>query len=263
MSKKQDKIKDTILRSTENSVASVADDNVKANMEVETGAGMEPKILRSSDGKCCAWCSSLVGEYYEDEAPDDIYARHDNCNCTVTYISEKGYQDAHTKKWIEREEVDARRRRIDADNKYTNSQIIKRQREAASRKGEAEDFRRKEKAIRGIRATGRNKFSKGFTKKNLKEHFGPEGRHTKEYPGWTAKKYEREALKLVQSRTTDDIIGYKTKNGAVVRYRKSTNDLVVGYPNGGIATMFKPKGNTQKGYQYVLGKMKKEGIIHD
>lgn len=67
----------------------------------------------------------------------------------------------------------------------------------------------------------------------------------------------------MQSRTTDDIIGYKTKNGAVVRYRKSTNDLVVGYPNGGIATMFKPKGNTQKGYQYVLGKMKKEGIIHD
>lgn len=263
MSKKQDKIKDTILRSTENSVASVADDNVKANMEVETGAGMEPKILRSSDGKCCAWCSALAGEYYADEAPDDIYARHDNCNCTVTYISEKGFQDAHTKKWIEREEVDARRRRIDADNKYTNSQIIKRQREAASRKGEAEDFRRKEKAIRGIRATGRNKFSKGFTKKNLKEHFGPEGRHTKEYPGWTAKKYEREALKLVQSRTTDDIIGYKTKNGAVVRYRKSTNDLVVGYPNGGIATMFKPKGNTQKGYQYVLGKMKKEGIIHD
>ena len=263
MSKKQDKIKDTILRSTENAVASVADDNVKANMEVETGAGMEPKILRSSDGKCCAWCSALAGEYYADEAPDDIYARHDNCNCTVTYISEKGFQDAHTKKWIEREEVDARRRRIDADNKYTNSQIIKRQREAASRKGEAEDFRRKEKAIRGIRATGRNKFSKGFTKKNLKEHFGPEGRHTKEYPGWTAKKYEREALKLVQSRTTDDIIGYKTKNGAVVRYRKSTNDLVVGYPNGGIATMFKPKGNTQKGYQYVLGKMKKEGIIHD
>lgn len=117
MSKKQDKIKDTILRSTENSVASVADDNVKANMEVETGAGMEPKILRSSDGKCCAWCSSLVGEYYEDEAPDDIYARHDNCNCTVTYISEKGYQDAHTKKWIDQQELEVRRERIATDRK--------------------------------------------------------------------------------------------------------------------------------------------------
>lgn len=118
MSKKQDKIKDTILRSTENSVASVADDNVKANMEVETEAGMEPKILRSSDGKCCAWCSSLVGEYYEDEAPDDIYARHDNCNCTVTYESEKGYQDAHTKKWIDQQELEARRERIAADKNY-------------------------------------------------------------------------------------------------------------------------------------------------
>ncbi|MGN8713957.1 hypothetical protein [Hornefia butyriciproducens] len=255
---------DAILdRAVTNFSMSIPAEIVENNAKFEMRAGMRPRIVRSSGGNSCAWCSSLAGEYYADEAPDDIYRRHDNCTCTVTYISEKGYQDAHTKKWIEREEVDARCRRIDADNKYTNSQIIKRQREAASRKGEAEDFRRKEKAIRGIRATGRNKFSKGFTKKNLKEHFGPEGRHTKEYPGWTAKKYEREALKLVQSRTTDDIIGYKTKNGAVVRYRKSTNDLVVGYPNGGIATMFKPKGNTQKGYQYVLGKMKKEGIIHD
>ena len=122
MSKKQDKIKDTILRSTENSVASVADDNVKANMEVETGAGMEPKILRSSDGKCCAWCSALAGEYYADEAPDGIYARHDNCNCTVTYISEKGFQDAHTKKWIDQRELEARRERILADRKHRHSQ---------------------------------------------------------------------------------------------------------------------------------------------
>ena len=125
MSKKQDKIKDTIIRSTENSVASVADDNVKANMEVETGAGMEPKILRSSDGKCCAWCSALAGEYYADEAPDDIYARHDNCNCTVTYISEKGYQDAHTKKRINQEELSERRNRIEIDKNLLRKMEIK------------------------------------------------------------------------------------------------------------------------------------------
>ena len=132
MSKKQDKIKDIILRSTENSVASVADDNVKANMEVETGAGMEPKILRSSDGKCCAWCSSLVGEYYEDEAPDDIYARHDNCNCTVTYISEKGYQDAHSKKLIDQQELEVRRERIATDRK--NISKLRKEREVAKTK---------------------------------------------------------------------------------------------------------------------------------
>ncbi|MDD6299442.1 colicin D domain-containing protein [Hornefia butyriciproducens] len=125
MSKKQDKIKDTILRSTENAVASVADDNVKANMEVETGAGMEPKILRSSDGKCCAWCSALAGEYYADEAPDGIYARHDNCNCTVTYISEKGFQDAHTKKWINQQELSERRNRIEIDKNLLRKMEIK------------------------------------------------------------------------------------------------------------------------------------------
>lgn len=84
-----------------------------------------------------------------------------------------------------------------------------------------------------------------------------------EEESWTAKKYEQEAIKLVQSRTTDDIIGYKRLDGAVVRYRKSTNDLVIGYPPNDIATMYKPKGNKQKGYKYVLREMKKKAIIHD
>lgn len=35
----------------------------------------------------------------------------------MTYISEKGYQDAHTKKWIEQQELDARRERIAGDRK--------------------------------------------------------------------------------------------------------------------------------------------------
>lgn len=91
-------------------------------------AGMRPRIVRSSNGKCCPWCSSLAGEYYADEAPDDIYARHDNCTCTVTYISEKGYQDAHTKKWIAQQETEARRSRIDGDRAYIET--LRREREA-------------------------------------------------------------------------------------------------------------------------------------
>jgi hypothetical protein len=233
---------DAILdRAVENFARSIPADTIKSNVEFEMHAGMRPRIIRSSNGKCCAWCSSVAGEYYADEAPDDIYKRHDNCNCTVTYISEKGRQDAHTKAWIRQEEVEARRVRIDGDQKYINDLRLQRMRDRAARVGEAEELKNQEKAIRNIHATGENKFTGGFRKKNLAIHFGPHGKHTSEYPGWTAEKYAQESLKLVQSRTTDDIIGYKTIEGAVVRYRKSTNDFVLGYPQSGIATMFKPK----------------------
>lgn len=256
-------IEDILYRAIENFAKSIPTDVIENNVRFELHAGMRPRIVRSSDGHCCAWCSALAGEYYADEAPADIYRRHDNCSCTVTYISEKGYQDAHTKKWIDQQETAARRSRIDGDQKYTNGLILRQRQKAAERVGEEEEFRRQLEAIRYIHATGPNKFNNGFTKKNLEAHFGPHGRHTDEYPGWTAEKYEEEALKLVQSPVTDDIIGYKRLDGAVVRYRKSTNDLVIGYPDGGIASMYKPKGNKQAGYRYVIGKMKEKAIIHD
>ncbi|MGI6205516.1 MAG: hypothetical protein ACOYJI_02635 [Anaerovoracaceae bacterium] len=253
-------IDDILDRAIDNFARSIPADFVESNVEFEQHAGMRPRIIRSSAGKCCAWCSAIAGEYYADEAPDDIYRRHDNCTCTVTYISEKGAQDAHTKKWIGKQETSARRARIDKDQKYANDLILKRRREAAERAGMAEKFRKQEREIRNIHATGRNTFKMGFSPQNIEKHFGPNGSHTKQYPGWTKEKYEKEALKLVQSRTTDDIIGYKTIEGAVVRYRKSTNDFVVGYPNNmGLATMFRPR----KKLKYVLNYMKREGIIHD
>ena len=118
----QKKIEEVITRSVENTVRSVVDDFVNANVKSEISAGMRPRIVRSSDGKCCTWCSSMAGEYYANEAPKDIYRRHDNCNCTVTYISDKGYQDAHTKKWIDQRELEATRERILADRKHRHSQ---------------------------------------------------------------------------------------------------------------------------------------------
>ena len=227
---------DAILdRAIENFARSIPAETIESNVQFELHAGMRLRIIRSSNGKCCAWCSSVAGEYYADEAPDDIYKRHDNCNCTVTYISEKGRQDAHTKAWIRQEEVDARRARIAGDQAYIEQL-------------------KQERKLRKISATGENRFSKGFTKKALNKHFGPNGKHIEQYPGWTQEKYNQEALKLVQSATSDDIIGYKTRNLSVVRYRRSTNDFVKGYPESGIATMFKP----DDGEEYFIRRLKKE-----
>jgi len=63
----------------------------------------------------------------------------------------------------------------------------------------------------------------------------------------TPKEYNDYALDLIQQAVSDGIYGYKTSDGAVVRYRKSTNDFVKCYPDTGIATMFKPKGESKKG----------------
>jgi hypothetical protein len=71
---------------------------------------------------CHPWCSGLGSEYYVYDAPDDIYCRHDNCTCTVTYVSERGAQDAHTKNWIDQQELDARRGRIEFDREYSQKQ---------------------------------------------------------------------------------------------------------------------------------------------
>ena len=41
--------------------------------------------------KCCSRCADLSGRYlYPSEVPSDVYRRHDNCTCTVTYESGRG-----------------------------------------------------------------------------------------------------------------------------------------------------------------------------
>ena len=41
--------------------------------------------------KCCSRCAALEGRYrHPSEVPSDVYRRHDNCTCTVTYESGRG-----------------------------------------------------------------------------------------------------------------------------------------------------------------------------
>lgn len=78
----------------------IVDDTVKNNVESQGKAGLKPVIIRKSSGKCCDWCKSLVGVYYYPDVPQDIYRRHNNCRCKVTYHPRKGMaQDVHSKEW--------------------------------------------------------------------------------------------------------------------------------------------------------------------
>lgn len=86
-----------------NYMQSFVDDTMKRNAEFQSRAGVSPKIVRKSPTKCCPWCDALVGEYnYPDDVPDDVYRRHDNCNCIVEFYPGDGRkQDVYTRQWSE------------------------------------------------------------------------------------------------------------------------------------------------------------------
>lgn len=84
-----------------NYTQSVVDDTISANADFQYKAGLRPKIIRKSTGKCCDWCDRLVGEYdYPEEVPDDVWRRHRYCRCKVEYDPGNGAKrrNVHTKK---------------------------------------------------------------------------------------------------------------------------------------------------------------------
>lgn len=93
---------ETIQRRAKSAVENVAnsfhDDFIRKNAEFRSKAGVKCYIVRETGGKCCAWCASLAGRYVYGDEPDDIFRRHDNCICTVTFISGRERQDVWSKK---------------------------------------------------------------------------------------------------------------------------------------------------------------------
>lgn len=91
-----------------NFAQSVVDDSVKVNAGFHEKSGLNPTITRTVSGKCCKWCDNLAGTYNYRNAPDDIYRRHEHCRCQVLYNpgNSKKYQNVHTKKWVDSNEID-------------------------------------------------------------------------------------------------------------------------------------------------------------
>ncbi len=83
----------------ENLAQAFHDQYVEKNAKLRSEAGLKTVIVRDSGGKCCDWCADLDGIYTYDDAPKDVFARHANCNCTVSCKTSKGtWQDAWSKK---------------------------------------------------------------------------------------------------------------------------------------------------------------------
>ena len=93
---------DTIKRRLDSPVRNVTesfyDDFVAENAKFRDEAGLKTYIVRQTNGKCCDWCASLAGRFRYEDAPEEIFARHDNCTCTVDYITGTYRQDVWSKR---------------------------------------------------------------------------------------------------------------------------------------------------------------------
>lgn len=82
---------------------SIVDDSVRTNADFQYRAGLSPKIIRTSTGKCCKWCDKLAGVYdYADvsNTGSDVFRRHKHCRCLVEYdIGDGKVQNVYSKKW--------------------------------------------------------------------------------------------------------------------------------------------------------------------
>lgn len=101
-----DHVAKSVSQGLERMGLNVIDRSVKANAEIQANAGLNPKIMRKTDGKCCEWCSKMAGVYdYPDNVPDDVYKRHNNCGCTVEYDPGSGKrQNVWNKRWQDKDE---------------------------------------------------------------------------------------------------------------------------------------------------------------
>ena len=105
-------VKDSvIMRRANTGVANVSqgfhDSYIKVNASFRNDSGLKVYINRETDGKCCEWCTKIAGRYSYGTEPDDIYRRHDNCGCTVTYENGKQRQDVWSKRSWQAPEVGA------------------------------------------------------------------------------------------------------------------------------------------------------------
>lgn len=77
------------------------DEFIYANADVRSDMGFSAKIIRTPARACCKWCQNLAGVYdYEDvkNTGNDVFRRHQNCPCTVTFKTDRIAQNVWNKR---------------------------------------------------------------------------------------------------------------------------------------------------------------------
>lgn len=74
------------------------DDYVKANASFRQRSGMESRIIRKAESGACKWCRALAGSWEYGDEPREVYARHEFCRCSTTYVANRRAQSVWSKK---------------------------------------------------------------------------------------------------------------------------------------------------------------------
>jgi len=118
-------IEEPIVNNTE----AFYDDFIRENAEFRSGAGLRTKIIRTAEANCCAWCAALEGSWDYGSQPDETFARHEFCRCSVTYQSERTSQNVWSKRSWESTPEELVRREDTAPRiktKYERAQTLER-----------------------------------------------------------------------------------------------------------------------------------------
>ena len=96
-----DDVKWMLVAPVVNFTQSVVDDTIQANADFQYRTGLYPRIIRYTQGsETCEWCRNLAGVYKYPDVPDDVYKRHDRCDCVVEYDpGDARRQNVWTKEW--------------------------------------------------------------------------------------------------------------------------------------------------------------------
>lgn len=122
--KDKDPAEEILSGPVENFSRNIVDNNNEENARSADNKGLEAKIVRTTDGNCCQWCTEMAGEYeYSPNMDTDVFRRHDNCECEVEYVCEKGRQDVWSKKW-KAQDASERNSRIKRDNESSSKFLL-------------------------------------------------------------------------------------------------------------------------------------------
>ena len=109
-----EKIKWMLGEPTINFSQAVVDETVKTNVDFHYKMGLKPKVVRKVEFNGCSWCKAMEGEYEYPDVPEDVYKRHRDCRCVVSYEpSESKKQNVWSKAWVDPEKeakIEARKK---------------------------------------------------------------------------------------------------------------------------------------------------------
>lgn len=117
---------------------SVVDDTIKKNAEFQGKAGIKATVIRDAKSDCCGWCTDLAGDYVYPKVPNEVFARHDNCRCTLEYDGRKltAYNSggkAHSfRDQAYLEKIDTRKEHAEKIDKEASSKLEKKRIEAGA-----------------------------------------------------------------------------------------------------------------------------------